>query len=380
MNDVRAGKVPYPGDDIMVFDLDDGSFTPCPGLSQIHSSFGNLGATRCFRSKGTVSSSGCYLRTSCAVDENGLPTTRETGELDHVEVDFVRLCGSKCYLFELATGKSSVMRELPGCDHDMAEIRRFPLPPLPTGDIKYWYDMATVLELRQPANGHCLEYGSPGVASSLHEDPPVHPFWKEHEGAPMCCGVVVDSATAGSAPPPDPVVPATPPPARKRKKPDPGIPEIPERPGAHILCTEDAEISAQMKTLGEWLPFFRKCGVNLYGYIYNSEGEGDFSDVELKEMSHTPEVIKCIRLAATDDWHDPTTLAADLRRCNDLVPDKPRNSRSRKWILRELEHLIGLCDNAAASGLKVQLLAPPADCEDEDNWFDEGEDDDDEDE
>ena len=120
--------------------------------------------------------------------------------------------------------------------------------------------------------------------------------------------------------------------------------------------------------------------MNLYGYIYDPSGEGDLSDAELKEMGHTPEVIKCIRLAATDDWHDPAALAADLRRCNDLVPEKPRNSRSRKWILRELEHLIGLCDNAAAAGLKVQLLAPPADCEDEDNWFDEGEDDDDEDE
>ena len=135
-------------------------------------------------------------------------------------------------------------------------------------------------------------------------------------------------------------------------------------------------VSAQMKALGEWLPLFRKGGVNLYGYIYNPEGEGDFSDADLKEMGNTREEIKCIRLAATDDWHDPAVLAADLRRCEALVPDKPRNSRSRKWILRELEHLIGLCDTAAAAGLKVQLLAPPADCEDEDNWFDEGEDED----
>jgi hypothetical protein len=134
-----------------------------------------------------------------------------------------------------------------------------------------------------------------------------------------------------------------------------------------------------MKALGEWLPFFRKGGVNLYGYIYNPEGEGDFSDAELKEMGHTPAEIECVRLAATDDWHDPAALAADLRRCEALVPDKPKSSRSRKWILRELEHLIGLCDNAA-DGIKVQLLAPPADCEDDDNSFDEGEEDDDEDE
>jgi hypothetical protein len=175
-------------------------------------------------------------------------------------------------------------------------------------------------------------------------------------------------------------VPASPAHARKRKKPDPGIPEIPERPaGVHILCTKDAELSAQMKALGEWLPFFRKGGVNLYGYIYNPEGEGDFSDAELKEMGHTPAEIECVRLAATDDWHDPAALAADLRRCEALVPDKPKSSRSRKWILRELEHLIGLCDNAA-DGIKVQLLAPPADCEDDDNSFDEGEEDDDEDE
>jgi len=467
--DLRTGKASYPGNDIMVFDLNDGSFMPMLEMSGLYPPIHPLGATRCFRSKGTVSSSGCYLRTSCAVDESGLPTTRETGELDHVEADFVRLCGSKSYLFLLPPKEKNGIRELLACDHDMRETSRFSLPPLPTGEIKYSYDHPDAVELRQPAapgillaltlfpdgpygtvarrirylffdqefrtllwlheaerslkfgvgspylidgyivrplatgaelintatgepaevhigkrvplfypaNGYCLSYGSPGVAFSLHEDPPSHVFWREFEGAPLCCGVVADSESASSVPPPPvPMALPSPPAARKRKKPDHGIPEIPERPGAHILCTQDAELSVQMKAFGVWLPFFRKGGVNLYGYIYNPSGEGDFSDAELKEMGNTREEIECIRLSATDDWHDPAALAADLRRCETLVPEKPRNSRSRKWILRELEHLIRLCDHAAA-GLKVQLLAPPADCEDEDDWFEEGEEDED---
>ena len=467
----NRGKIPFPGDDIMVFDLDDGSFTPMPGMTGLRPSVSALGTTRCFSSKEEPSSSGWYPKTACALDGSGLPTKVETGDLDHLEGASVRLCGSRCYLFLLADGHDSGMSELLACDPEMREIRRFPLPPLPEGEIKYSYYYPELVELRQPvapgvllfvrltspggfftaprmirclffdpecrsllwqheavqdnefgisppylmdgyivrprakgaelintvtgeaseirtgervplfypANGYWFET-SPGVASSLHEDPPSHVFWREFDGAPLCCGVVTDSASAASAPLPA-AVPATvatpPPPARKRKKPDPGIPEFSERAeGAHILCTKTSELSPQMKAFGQWLPFFRKGGVNLHGYIYDPSGEGDFSDAELKEMGNTRAEIECIRLAATDDWHDPATLESDLRRCEALVPEKPRNSKSRKWILRELEHLIGLCDNAAAAGLKVQLLAPPADCEDEDDWFDEGEDDD----
>ncbi|MBN8457799.1 MAG: hypothetical protein J0M04_08170 [Verrucomicrobia bacterium] len=395
----------------------------------------------------------------------------ETGELDHVEADFLRLCGSKCYLFLLADGHEFGMREFLACDPDMREIRRFRLPPLPTEGIKFWYDMPAVLELRQPTKPGVLlsvdlhpaerrsgvsrmirylffdqecrtllwqheavqdsEFGisppylmdgyivrplakgaelintvtgeaseirtgervpifypangwwfgtSPGEASSLYEDPPSHVFWREFDGAPLCCGVVVDSATASSALPPPSVPPAlpAPPAARKRKKPDPGIPVVSERAeGVHILCTKTSELSPQLKAFGQWLAFFRKGGVNLHGYIYDPEGPADFSDAALKQMGHTREEIKCVRLAATDDWHDPAALAADLRRCEGLVPEKPANSKSRKWILRELEQLIALSDKAAAAGDKVQLLAPPADCEDEDDWFGESEDDED---
>lgn len=470
----RGSKIPFPGDDIMVFDLDDGSFTPMPGMTGLRPSVSALGTTRCFSSKEEPSSSGWYPKTACALDGSGLPTKVETGDLDHLEADSVRLCGSRCYLFLLADGHDSGMSVLLACDPEMREIRRFRLPPLPEGAIKYSYDLPELVELRQPvAPGVLLsvrltspgdfftaprmirylffdpecrsllwqheavqdnEFGisppylmdgyivrprakgaelintvtgeaseirtgervplfypangwwfgtCPGVASSLYEDPPSHVFWREFEGAPLCCGVVVDSATASSALPPPSVPPAlpAPPAARKRKKPAPGIPVVSERAeGVHILCTKTSELSPQLKAFGQWLPFFRKGGVNLCGYIYEPEGPGDLSDADLKQMGHTREEIISIRLAATDDWYDPAALAADLRRCEALVPEKPRNSKSRKWILRELEHLIALCDKAAAAGDRVQLLAPPADCEDGDDWFGEGEDDEDEDE
>ena len=305
--DLRTGKASYPGQDMMVFDLNDGSFTQVPGMAGLYPPIYPLGTTRCFSFKGVPLSSGCYSKVSCAVDEDGLPTTRETGELDGAGINRICLCGSKCYLTHCPAEMGALgLNELVAYDHDMHEIRRFRPPPLPTGNVKYSYDFPDVVELRQPtapgillsltllpdgpygsrarmirylffdqefrtllwqheaerslefgvgspflvdgyivrplatgaelidtctgecsevyigkrvpvfypANGYCLEYGSPGVVSSLYEDPPVHLFWKEFEGAPMCCGVVVDSSTAGSAPPPA-LVPASPAPAGK---------------------------------------------------------------------------------------------------------------------------------------------------------------------
>ncbi len=467
-DDIYKGKVPWPGEDVMVFDLDDGSFTPLPGMSRLYPYVGSLGATRCFSFKQTRSLSGLHPWVSCAVDGNGLPTMRETGELDHVEADFVRLCGSRRYLFELAAGndseKESGMRTLLACDHDMRETGRFPLPPPPDGEITYRYNMPAVFELRQPAApgillfavlhpnaphsdaprifrylffdaecrnllwrhdavadsgfgiypSHLMDgfivrpraagaelintvtgeaadirtgervprfhpangwwFGThPGVEFSLYDDPPSHVFWQEFQGAPLCCGVVADSAAAPSAAPPARPEPAPP---RKRGRAEPELPVVSGRSeGTHVLCSEAAGLSPRLKAFGEWAPFFRKAGVNLHGYVYTPEGPGLFSDADLREMGYTRGQIECVRLESTDDWHDPAALAADLRRCVELVPDRPRGSRSRKWILRELEHLIGLCESNA--GRKLQILSLPSDCREEEDWFGEGVDDED---
>lgn len=223
------------------------------------------------------------------------------------------------------------------------------------------------------ATGYTLEQTDMADKNSVgYDDPPRHIFWRETCYSPLSLGVVVDSETAGPAP-----LPVVAPPVRERKKPDYGIPEIPEQPAVHILCADNsAELSFRLNAFGEWLSFFRKAGVNLYGYIYDCGGEGLCTDEELEEMGHTPEEIECFRLASTDDWHDPRVLAADLRRCSALVPDKPSNSLSRRRILAELAALIDYCDKAAAVELKVQLLSPPSDCDDGDDGFDEGEDDD----
>lgn len=126
-------------------------------------------------------------------------------------------------------------------------------------------------------------------------------------------------------------------------------------PVYELIDDREELLSDPLHELPHWIRFLHRAGADLCPYLFDPRGECLLSDGDLAAKGCDEKEIRSIRLMAVDDFHDPVRVRSVLYRCLEgAKADKPWTP-AHKRVIRELKHLLMLCDMAMEAGVRVQI-------------------------
>ena len=122
------------------------------------------------------------------------------------------------------------------------------------------------------------------------------------------------------------------------------------------MIGEDEDLLSEvLYHLPEHISWFHRAGADLYPFVYDPTGDCLLDDSALAARGCDDREICSIRTMAVDDFHDPARLRTVLFRCLAVAKGEKPWTIKRKWLIRELKHMIEVCDEAMEAGTRVQI-------------------------
>ena len=122
-----------------------------------------------------------------------------------------------------------------------------------------------------------------------------------------------------------------------------------------MIGEDESLLSEVLYHLPEHTSWFHRAGADLYPFIYDPTGDCLLDDSALAAKGCDDREISSIHTMAEDDFHDPVRLRTVLYECLAVAKAEKPWTRKRKWLIRELKHMVEVCEEAMETGTRVQI-------------------------